>query len=96
MDDGRQQVIGASVRQFIVDNFLYVRPNYVFSDTDSLFGQGIVDSFGAAELIAYLEEQFGIVIEDAEVTEQNLGSVRAIAEFVLGKMPVRGTATTGS
>jgi acyl carrier protein len=78
--------IAARVRQYIVENFLYVRPDYQFEDTDALFGQGIIDSFGATELIAFLEDAFGIVIEDHEVTEDHLGSVASIARFVGGKL----------
>lgn len=84
----------AVVRQYIVDNFLYVRPDYPFADSDSLFGSGIIDSFGATELIAYLEERFGILIEDHEVTEEHLGTVAAIARFAAGKVSATTNAPT--
>jgi len=75
------------VRRYIVENFLYARPDLPFGDDDALFGQGIIDSFGATELIAFLEDEFAIVIADDEVTEANLGSVNAIAQFVASKRP---------
>jgi acyl carrier protein len=85
--------IAVHVRQYIVENFLYVRPDHRFTDTDPLFGQGIIDSFGATELIAHLEERYGIVIEDREVTEEHLGSITAIARFVSDKLATASGAS---
>ena len=37
------------------------------------------------ELIAYLEETFGIQVEDAEVLPENLDSIANLAGYVLRK-----------
>lgn len=67
------------VRAFFRDNF------YVDGDIAgdaSLLAEGVIDSTGVLELIAFLEESFGITIEDHEMVPENLDSVDAIAAFV--------------
>lgn len=74
--------IVSKVRDFVTENFLYARPDFVLGDSDKLLGSGIVDSMGVMEIVVFLEEQFGIAVDDADITEENLGSLQAIAEYV--------------
>jgi acyl carrier protein len=71
------------LRGFIEENFLYMRPDFELKNDQSLMGNGIVDSMGVMEMIQFLEEEFGVEVEDTEITEENLGSLDAIAGFVL-------------
>jgi acyl carrier protein len=75
----------ASVRQFIQDNFLYMKPGFVLSDDDSLLKKGVVDSMGVLEVLSFLEDTFSVNPTDDEVTEANLGTPRAITTFVMAK-----------
>lgn len=75
----------ASVRGFIAENFLYMKPDFVLSDDDSLLKRGVVDSMGVLEVMNYLEEAFGVTPANEEITEANLGSLRAIARFIAAK-----------
>lgn len=75
----------AKVRDFVTENFLYARPDFVLGDTDALLGRGIVDSMGVMEIVVFLEEQFGLVVDDIDITEQNLGSLQAIAAYVTSR-----------
>jgi len=77
--------IRTSVMGYIRENLLYARPDYQLGDEDSLLDDGIVDSMGAVELVAFLQEHFGIVVPDDEITEENFGTVAAIAAFVRDK-----------
>ena len=56
-----------------------------FSDEDSFLENGIIDSTGVLELILFLEESYGIKVEDSEVTPENLDSFIAIQKFVQQK-----------
>jgi acyl carrier protein len=69
------------VRTYISDNFLF-GSEVQFSDSASLLESGIIDSTGAMELVAFLETQFDIMIEDRDLTPENLDSVSAISSFV--------------
>jgi len=72
-------------RAYVRDNFLYMRPDFVLGDDDALLAKGVIDSMGVMEMIGFLTSEFGIAVADEEVTEENLGSVSAIARFVSGK-----------
>jgi len=69
------------VRTFLTTNF-YIPDGAVPADDASLLDQGIIDSTGILEVIEYLEDTFGITVEDAEMLPDNLDSVNRIAAFV--------------
>lgn len=48
----------------------------------SLVDQGVIDSFGFVEIVAFLEETFGITIADEQINGENFGSVTRIVGFV--------------
>ena len=65
---------------FVVDNFL-VEKDEINLDK-SLIDEGIIDSTGLIEIIAFLEEEFSIRIKDEQMTRDNFGSVVKIVDFV--------------
>ena len=81
----KQQEIANLVREYVVENFLYMRRGYEFTDTDSLLGHGIIDSMGVVEMITFVQDEFEVDVEEEEITEENFGSLAAIARFVEGK-----------
>ena len=74
--------IADRTRAYIRENFLYMRPEWQLKDEDPLFGGGVIDSIGVIELVEFLQGEFGCSLGEEEITEQNLGSVGAIARFV--------------
>jgi acyl carrier protein len=76
--------VNEQVRKFITTNF-YVDSADELADEDSLLDRGIVDSTGVLEVIAFLEETFGISVEDSEMLPDNLDSIARIASFVKRK-----------
>jgi acyl carrier protein len=81
---GGTSEIGREVRAFLVDTFL-LGDDDGFADDASLLDSGIVDSTGVMEVVAFLEERFGIVIDDDELVADNLDSVDRLAAFVSRK-----------
>ena len=73
------------IRSFIVDTFL-LGDDDGFADTDSLIDGGIVDSTGVMEIVAFLEETYGIPIDDDELVADNLDSVERLTKFVDAKL----------
>jgi acyl carrier protein len=61
-----------------------------FNDNTSFLDNGIVDSTGILEVIGFLEETFGVKINDDEMMPTNLDSVSNISSFLTKKM---GTAS---
>ena len=74
--DTRQQV-----RNFLEENFLFGRQNDL-KDGDSFLEDGILDSTGILQLIAFLGETYGITVADEEVTPDNLDSIDKIAAYL--------------
>ena len=73
------------IRQFVVTNFLFGNDNG-FVNSASFLDQGIIDSTGVMELVAHLEKEHGIRIQDDELVPENLDSVDAAAAFVQKKL----------
>jgi acyl carrier protein len=74
-----------TVRHFIVQNFLFGDAERLEDDT-SFMDKGIVDSTGILELVMFLEETYGIKIEDEELIPENLDSLINIARFLERKL----------
>ena len=74
--------IEQEIRRFIVDNFLFGEENSKFSNDDSFLQQGIIDSTGVLELVAFLEEKYGIQIKDEELIPANLDCVNDLVRFI--------------
>jgi acyl carrier protein len=51
-------------------------------DSTSLLQAGVLDSLGVMQLVAFLQDRFGITIGDDDLVPENLESVEAIAAFV--------------
>jgi methoxymalonate biosynthesis acyl carrier protein len=54
-------------------------------DDEPLIENGVMTSLQTVELVTFLEDEFGIMIEDEEFDEENFGSVEAIARLVESK-----------
>ncbi|MCR4303428.1 MAG: acyl carrier protein [Gallionella sp.] len=72
------------VRAFITSNF-YVADPAVLEDGASLLDRGIIDSTGVLEVIFFIEDTFGIKVEDSEMLPDNLDSIDRIANFIARK-----------
>lgn len=69
------------VRQFVVGNFLYGRENGL-KDEDSFLDSGIIDSTGVLELVMFLEEGFGIKVQDSDLVPENLDSIERLTRYL--------------
>jgi acyl carrier protein len=75
----------SKIRQFIVENFLFGSANKLNDDT-SFLDEGIIDSTGVLELVAFIENEFSIQVEDDELIPENLDAIDNIAQFLERKM----------
>ena len=72
------------IRQFVIDHFLFGQPGNLTDDA-SLLEEGIFDSTGVLEMVAFLERTFAIHVDNSELTPENLDSIRAITAFLTRK-----------
>jgi acyl carrier protein len=82
----RALTVQARARRFVVETFYVSDPSEITDDT-SLITTGLVDSTGMLEVIAFLESEYGIRVEDREMVPANLETINRIAAFVARKKP---------
>ena len=73
------------VKAYIVENFLFGDDSRIGPETDFL-ENGILDSTGVLELIGFLEEKFGIQVDDDEVVPDNMNSLEKITRYISKKI----------
>ena len=74
-----------TIRQFILENYLFTNDTSQLALDDSLLGRGIVDSTGMLEIIMFIEEQLGVKVRDEDMIPENLDSVNRIAAYVTSR-----------
>jgi acyl carrier protein len=72
------------IREFVIKNFLFGSPGGL-KDNDSFIEQGIIDSTGMLELVAFLDEGLGVKVADEELVPENLDSVDRLVDFISRK-----------
>lgn len=80
--------IETDLRRYIVDKLLFGRTDTVVNGDSSFLESGLIDSTGVLELVAFLEEQFHIKVEDEDLIPANLDSIDALTRFVERKSVV--------
>ena len=75
----------AAIREFVLDRLAPASGRTDIGDEADLIDSGIIDSLGIFQLVAFLEERFGIAIGDEEITPENFGSVMAIERLVASR-----------
>lgn len=77
--------IETEVRQYITDKLLFGRSDVVVEGNTSFLESALIDSTGVLELVAFLEENFRIKVEDEDLIPVNLDSVNGLIRFVEAK-----------
>lgn len=73
------------ISEFIREKFeIYDDPD--FNDDVHMFNEGFVDSFGAVEIIHFIEEEFDIEITQKDITLYPMNTVNEIADVVESKI----------
>jgi acyl carrier protein len=76
--------IERDVKNFVIDQFLAGNASKLRSD-GSLLGD-VIDSMGVIALVGYLQEHFGITVEDDEVLPSNLDTINSLVAYVSTKL----------
>jgi acyl carrier protein len=80
--------IKKTIRQYILENLLFTEDESALQDGDSFLAGGILDSTGVLEIILFIEETFGIKVNDDEMLPANLDSVDKLVAFIKHKQLV--------
>jgi acyl carrier protein len=74
------------IKEFIVTNFLFGQEGKGLTREASFLENGIIDSTGLLELVAFVEQRYGIAIADRELLPENLDSLQNVSQFVARKI----------
>ncbi len=77
-------MVEAKVRSFLSGYF----KDHDFADDEDIFASGYANSLFVMQLIAMVEKDFAITLEDEDLDFQNFRSITAIAQFVARKNAV--------
>jgi len=83
-DEFRDRDLNLDVRSFILKKFPLARKQQI-GDSDRLLESGILDSQGVLEVVAFIEQEFAIVVVDDDLVAENFQTIDRIAMFIAGK-----------
>lgn len=73
------------IRTYIAQNLLFSDNGFEYDDDASLLEEGIVDSVGVLELVLFLEETFGLTVNDKDLAPDNFDSINNLANYIRRK-----------
>ena len=74
--------IETAIESFIVNEIMLGDNSTKIDPNESLISSGVLDSLALLRLIAFIEEQFKVTVEDSEVIPENLETINDIVTFV--------------
>ena len=74
--------IEARIREFVTSNFGFRGATANMDANTDLLANGILDSTGALEVVAFIENDLGVKVDDEEMIPENLGSIARMIAFV--------------
>jgi acyl carrier protein len=78
--------IEETIRNFIVETFIFEPGQENFDNTQSFLETGIIDSTGMLELVSFIEETYNIKMADEELIPANLDSVNNVVGYIQRKL----------
>ena len=80
--------IEATVENFISNELLFGQSRTQIDPDQDLINSGLLDSVAILRLILFIEEQFGVRIEDGEVLPDNFRTINMVKGFVQAKQGI--------
>lgn len=77
--------VASELERFIVTEITQGAGIEAIAAGEDLLANGIVDSHGLMEMVAFLEGRYGIVVSDDDLVPENFQSLERIEAFVAGK-----------
>jgi len=74
------------IRNFILKELCQDGNIKSLADDDPLIEEGIIDSMSTLTLLAYLDENFGILLSEEELSPKNFATLQSICDLVAQKL----------
>lgn len=78
--------IESTVERFIVDELIVGDKSTKLDPEQSLITSGVIDSLALLRLITFIEEKFGVSVQDEDVVPENFETIKIIREYVEARM----------
>ena len=76
--------ISATIEKFIADKILK-QPNRKIPAEESLISSGLIDSFSLMDLALYVEDTFGVRIEDTELNANTFDNLSQLTTLIASR-----------
>lgn len=70
-----------ALRNFITAE-LMKDPEYPLKDDEELISGGLIDSFSLVELQIFIEQEFGVRVDDTELTAEAIDTINDLVEVI--------------
>jgi acyl carrier protein len=58
------------------------QPNRVIKETEPVISSGLIDSFSLVDLALFIEDKFGVRIDDSELNAQTFDTLAQLADLI--------------
>ncbi len=73
------------IRNFILETVLAGSRSNGIADDDSFMDNGIIDSTGILELVAFIQDEWNVEVRDSELIPDNFDSVAKLSSYISRK-----------
>lgn len=74
--------IETSIKDYIAEHFLFSEEGFPYTDETSFLQEGIIDSLGVMELVTFVQTNYQLDIDPAEITPDHFDSIAKLAAFI--------------
>jgi acyl carrier protein len=78
-----RETVSTQLRDFIRRELLK-QPNYPMRDDEPLITGGVLSSFYLVQVALFIENTFGVYLEDAELTAETMDTLRQMTDRIMG------------
>ncbi|HEX8684570.1 MAG TPA: acyl carrier protein [Ardenticatenaceae bacterium] len=78
-----RETVSTQLRDFIRKELLK-QPNYPMTDDEPLITGGVLSSFYLVQVALFIENTFGVYLEDAELTAETMDTLRQMTDRIMG------------
>jgi len=75
------EIVGALSRQ--IATVILKQPSRAIKENEPIISSGLIDSFNLVDLALFIEDKFGVRIDDSELNAQTFDSVAQLADLII-------------
>jgi acyl carrier protein len=84
--------IAARIREFVARDLLFTPGTFPYDDQTSFLEEGIIDSLGVMELVGFVQQEFGFLVDQDEILPENFGYVASLTAYVMRRAGAAGNS----